>query len=164
MWSWWWDRQTHKEYKCWTLKSKHKLASLNHESVQFEFTHFIFLCPPRFCLIHWQIPYCWRGYHILLESIFWLGNIYRFYSQKRFLRLKHCISINIMFIFMPIQIRNADLHERFSPLSPDHFWRTSYQIILIKYFITKKKTVSKIVSQNEQIGKFHTDKKCEPPS
>lgn len=51
---------------------------------------FIFLCPPRFCLIHWKIPYCWQGYHILLESIFWLGDIYRFYSQKLFLRLKHC--------------------------------------------------------------------------
>lgn len=65
---------------------------------------------------------------------------------------------------MPIQIRNADIHERFSPFLPDHFCVTRYQIILIKYFITKKKTVNEIVSQNEQIRKLHTDKQCVPPT
>lgn len=47
--------------------------------------------------------------------------------------------INIMFIFMPIKIRNADLHERFSPI----FDERCIKLFQLNTLLQKRKRLTK---------------------
>lgn len=90
-------------------------------SIQFEFTHVYIFLPStvlfnslKDTVLLARLSY-FTGIHIIL-----VGKYSSILLSKTLFEVK-TLYVNIMFIFMPIKIRNADIHERVSPLLPDHF-------------------------------------------